>query len=296
MALPAPQLVQNARYFSFIPNAAIRQIFNLGDTVLLQVRVDPELALDWLTSRNTTNRKIRKSAVTRYGRDMTAHQWISELVDPIHFSVDGVNMNGQHRLTSIVESGETIVLWVQVGCKREWQVALDCGMPRSQVDVERLTYGSDVDERFIATARSMKMGLMIHGSTMTFTRQEMHDFIDRHQHAIRFATGLFPSHIVSVTTAGLKGVIARAYYSRPPATLQAFAEVLRTREVRSPHHHIVIILRNWMEDRGTGGSGIMREHYAKTSRALHAFCEEKPLMKLYAADVELFPLPGERSL
>lgn len=146
-AIHALASVSSRQLQSFgIPAHLVLKRFDLGNgTELLQVRVTPELALDLLTHRNTANRTIKPSAVQRYAHDIASNTWVDGLVDPLMMCESGGVMNGQHRLRSVVDSGTPVVMFFQVGCPRSWMIAIDGGLKRSQADVERLTYGKNVD-------------------------------------------------------------------------------------------------------------------------------------------------------
>lgn len=96
------------------------------------VAVTPELAERWL-KLNSRNRKIRKTDVDRYKRDMRGGKWHLD-GSPIRFSPDGYLLDGQHRLTAIAETGVTIPMLVVRGVDSEAQSVMDTGRRRSAAD------------------------------------------------------------------------------------------------------------------------------------------------------------------
>lgn len=96
------------------------------------VTVTPETARNWL-SHNHKNRNIRKADLDRYKRDMIAGNW-HIAGDPIRFGTDGSLLDGQHRLTAIVETGVTLPLLVIRGIKEEAQAVMDTGRRRTAAD------------------------------------------------------------------------------------------------------------------------------------------------------------------
>lgn len=100
------------------------------------MEVGPELAAKWLTG-NTHNRNLRPSVVAKYAADMRAGEW-KLTGEPVQFGSDGSLLNGQHRLTAIVESGRTVQLMVVTGLDPEVQERLDQGVPRQFSDVLNL--------------------------------------------------------------------------------------------------------------------------------------------------------------
>lgn len=97
------------------------------------VMVGPELAGEYL-AHNTHNRRPRATAVGGYVQDMLNGDW-RWTGDPIRFDVNGVLIDGQHRLLAIVESGVTIPLLVLRGLAAEAQDDIDAGVPRKFYDV-----------------------------------------------------------------------------------------------------------------------------------------------------------------
>lgn len=77
------------------------------------VHVTPELA-ETLLVYNTNNRKTKDERVAMYCREMRNGNWKFN-GEPISFSYDGVVLNGAHRLTSIIETGLSFNMTVQVG-------------------------------------------------------------------------------------------------------------------------------------------------------------------------------------
>lgn len=70
------------------------------------VIVTPELAAEWLETANKVNRPKRKRQVGSLTADMNDELW-EQNGEPLVFDTDGIIVNGQHRLTALVESGTT---------------------------------------------------------------------------------------------------------------------------------------------------------------------------------------------
>jgi|GEM_PF-2286555 len=97
------------------------------------ITVTPEMALDWLTS-NEANRPLRSYKVNDYIRDIEAGHWYHSN-DGICLSTDGTLLNGQHRLTAILESGLPAVLLVIRDMPLEAMIAMDRGTGRTTADL-----------------------------------------------------------------------------------------------------------------------------------------------------------------
>ncbi|MGV9891702.1 hypothetical protein [Streptomyces sp. NPDC003395] len=96
------------------------------------VMVTPQLAQEWL-DRNVHNRPIRKNKVDNYARDMKAGNWALN-GEAIKFAIDGVLLDGQHRLHAIVAAGVPVQMLVVTGLANETQVTMDSGVKRTTGD------------------------------------------------------------------------------------------------------------------------------------------------------------------
>lgn len=96
------------------------------------VYVTPDMAARWL-DRNHSNRNLRERQVQKYGRDMAAGNW-QFAGDPIRFDEQGNLIDGQHRLSAIVQTSATIPLLVVRGLSRVTQEVMDSGAQRSTAD------------------------------------------------------------------------------------------------------------------------------------------------------------------
>jgi hypothetical protein len=73
------------------------------------VVVTPDLARDWLARFNRSNRKIMRKHVVTIARDIKNGHWQYN-AQPICFSDNGRLLNGQHRLSAVVEADTDIVV------------------------------------------------------------------------------------------------------------------------------------------------------------------------------------------
>lgn len=91
--------------------------------------VTPELAEKWLSESNPHNRHVKPHIVTRYAKDMKAGRWVFT-GDPIQFDYEGNLLNGQHRLSAIIESDTPQRVSVWEGLDPSVQDAMDAGSMR----------------------------------------------------------------------------------------------------------------------------------------------------------------------
>mgnify|MGYP001086833999 CR=1 FL=1 len=95
--------------------------------------VTPEQAKTILLRSNYDNRKIRKSVVSKYAKSMRDGDWKMS-PEPIAFSKSGRLINGQHRLTAVVESGVPCSFFFAYGFEEDVFDVLDRGAGRSISD------------------------------------------------------------------------------------------------------------------------------------------------------------------
>lgn len=98
-----------------------------------QVAVTPTMAQEWL-DKNSSNRPLRETTVKRLARDMAKDNW-KITGDPIKFDTNGDLMDGQHRLSAILESGKTVEMSVAYDVPVEAMEALDTGVKRTLSDL-----------------------------------------------------------------------------------------------------------------------------------------------------------------
>lgn len=94
--------------------------------------ITPDLAKEWL-DRNVHNRPVRKNKVVNYARDMQAGNWALN-GEAIKFAVDGVLLDGQHRLLAIVAADVPVQMLVVTGLANDTQTTMDSGVKRTTGD------------------------------------------------------------------------------------------------------------------------------------------------------------------
>lgn len=103
----------------------------------------PEWAAEML-ERNTRNRKLSASAVGRFRDLITTGRWEFN-AEPIILDRNGVLIDGQHRLSAIVDARIAVPLLVVEGVPPAAFASLDQGRTRSRGDV--LTIPNEAGER-----------------------------------------------------------------------------------------------------------------------------------------------------
>lgn len=95
--------------------------------------VDPSLAAAWLAKNAQHNRPMRKTTVASYAEQMQAGQW--QLTHQgVAFDVNGILIDGQHRLAAIVQANVIVPMMVTVNAPAVSFETLDCGIKRTVAD------------------------------------------------------------------------------------------------------------------------------------------------------------------
>ena len=90
-----------------------------------------------LLDGNTGNRRLRRATVARYAATMAAGNWLPS-TEAIVIGTSGRLLNGQHRLSAIIESGVTVELLIIAGVPDETFKVIDRGVPRSASDALKI--------------------------------------------------------------------------------------------------------------------------------------------------------------
>lgn len=97
------------------------------------VLITPSDAEAWLSGVNSHNRRLKDDRVATYRRDMATGDWHFN-GDTICFDVNGILLDGQHRLAAIVESGVSVWCILVVGLEPVAQETMDVGARRTAGD------------------------------------------------------------------------------------------------------------------------------------------------------------------
>ena len=99
-----------------------------------EVPVGPGLAAKWLGRNMPNNRALKWSKIPGMIRDMQNGKWRSDTSEPIRFDPEGFLIDGQNRLTAVVESGCTVLFDVAYNVPRAAVRVIDSGSARTFSD------------------------------------------------------------------------------------------------------------------------------------------------------------------
>jgi len=113
-----------------------------------QVLMTPEMAKEHM-KKNTNNRTFRKSWAEYFSAEIRRGNWIPN-IDPIAVSKDGVLLNGQHRLSGIIQSGQSVMVLLATNVDPRVFEVTDRGLSRSLHDVTGLSNAAVAEASLIA--------------------------------------------------------------------------------------------------------------------------------------------------
>ena len=267
---------------------------NTVKPVYQNVAITPATASEWLR-HNTLNRPIMAAVVRRYAEEMRQGRW-EYTHQGVAFDVNGVLVDGQHRLLAIVESGCTITMQVTFNLLPSTRITVDDHSRRTVHDALCLQ-GENVDRRQVAMITVMVQGMAgRYGSKLTKT--DMLTLASAFRDGLAFATSLKISKLPGLRQAQVFAVLARAWYSQPKETLERFYEVLTTGEYKDESEIAAITLRTYLTvtTRARGGGRLRVETYRKVSRMLQAFINGEPQRRCIGTLSELFETPYDDTI
>lgn len=181
-----------------------------------KVLVTPEIAAVWL-GYNLFNRPLNNREVDNLARLMKEGKWM----DTGQAIILGVNvvLDGQHRLQAIILSGIPQMMTVIFNQDESSFIALDCGSPRSKLDMVRLgIQDQTIKSKHLSVLKAMLAGVTC-ANLYNLTAIELSKLVARHREAIETAITIFGKE----TDKTILAVIARASYTLPNETLHSFA-------------------------------------------------------------------------
>ena len=168
-----------------------------------EILVTPEMAEEWLKD-NPANRRLAKTTVSAYMRDMLAGKWKLS-GDPIRFSPDGRLIDGQHRLKACVLGKVPFKSLVIRNVPHDVMRVIDHGRSRTVADNLHI---EGKQHSLILAAAARWLYIFKHGAVVIgkgrVTATEILDMVDKHpmlQSSVMSAygcAGLTPSLLSAV--------------------------------------------------------------------------------------------------
>jgi hypothetical protein len=251
------------------------------------VSVTPALASQWLTL-NANPRNLNAVTVARYALDMINGSW--ELTHQgIAFNSSGQLVDGQHRLSAIVESGVTVEMTVAHGMDAITRV--DLGDKRSPAVILRLA-GLSHQNSTIAAIKGATAYPSGYNATTAMSTATAVELMVHHEAVARFLDRHVTKHTRAIAIAPVLSAIARAYYHVDKDRLAEFVHVLFTGRCKDAFADVgALLLRSYLLTTVSrfGAAAIRAEVYLKTERAIQAFVAREDLGVLKAGNKSLWP-------
>jgi hypothetical protein len=247
-----------------------------------EVIVTPECAA-WALQFNTNNRRLRPSHVKWLVKMMQSDEWQEQHPSPLAFSTKGILLDGQHRLTAVVQHGQQVVMTVVTGRSPETFAYIDSGEKRSMHDRLSVDDSTTTNMRAIMVAQSwcaLEITLAENKASLhahKLTPQQIADCIERHRDAILWIA----SHPVR-SQKGIKrigvSVALAMFYEIDAIQAERFAKALCVPQTEIQQ---TIALREsliGMSERNGGGQ--IGESIRRTNYAIEAFRKDKEVRQL----------------
>jgi hypothetical protein len=216
--------------------------------------VTPDLAAEWL-QHNTSNRALRRNVVAGYVDEMRAGRW--RLVsDAIGFDPSGELINGQHRLTAVVESGVTCTFLVMHNCPAEAKDLIDLGCSRTVADTLRMMYG--IDRASMITGAIRILDAFVDDRDLRVTVGHALGRWEAHADAFHWITHAMPGR-AKFSSSPVVAALVFAHRRCPPLVEEFTSQLVfgNNLDVDCP----ALVCRNRILDRGGAGTSQDEKHY-----------------------------------
>lgn len=233
--------------------------------------------VDALLALNTKNRNQRPQVVNTYQRAVEGRLWVPTN-QGIGVAANGFLVDGQHRLEALRAAGYPPVLMLVVtGLPDEAMAAVDGGTNRTARDYMQFMFDTKVSAFVSALLRT---SMLAHDEFAAIKYQPQEYAVHLEKLGDSIAEIMKLEHVQKMPAAVVAALVD-AHYKGYQSEVEAFAKALATGEMLE-RDNPALTLRNWIaNNKGNGGQPTMVERYRKTTRALQAWIDQRPLGKLY---------------
>lgn len=234
--------------------------------------------VDALLALNTKNRNQRATVVATYKRAMARGLWVPTN-QGIGVAANGFLVDGQHRLEALRDAGyPAVVMLLVTGLSDEALAAVDGGSNRTPKDYLKFMFDTKISAQVSAMLRASMLAADGFSVATRYQPQEFAAHLEKMGESIDALMGLErATKLPAAVLAALMDAHSKGYEEEG----LSFAKALLTGEMLE-RNNPALLLRNWLAtDKGSGGSTSLVERYTKTTRALQAWVDQKPIGKLY---------------
>lgn len=241
-----------------------------------------------MLARNDVNRAVNEAVRKQYTEDMKNGDW-TQCVAPIAIYEDGNIADGQHRLLSIIASGESQHFVVARGLRKREGLNIDAGFSRSAVASAKISgIDPNLTSNLLSAARSIEEGVAVHGRSSNAHKLSL---VDKHRSAATFAVrNLWGKKLAN---GAIMGAVGRAWYKvEDKDKLARFCEVLRTGQSLGMHESAAVTLRNYFlsASANLASSALWVDTFYRTQHAIRKFMDGKQMLQITAVKIEAYPL------
>ena len=248
-------------------NKRKKQMDDINITYSIEV-ITPHQAELWL-QRNESNRNIRKNLVVKYARAIQAGNW-HLTGDGVSLSENGNLLDGQHRLTAIVQTGMPVRMGVFRKVPERSQQYKDSGAVRTVADGLRM-YNNEIHGSLVAAVCKL-LHIFDTGAMFSLDYDETVSIYDQYQESFKWMQESIPKIKGVIRTAPVLAPIVWAHANGMEEEAEAFWSGLSTGENLQKGSSI-LLLRRTFEHRVSGRSRMDRLHLAAlTLSAMSLFC------------------------
>ncbi|RAR27038.1 hypothetical protein DP092_26135, partial [Pseudomonas sp. MDMC224] len=210
-------------------------------------------AEEWL-GKNQNNRNLRKAVVEAYARDMREGRW-RYVADPIRFDSEGILIDGQHRLSAVIQRGTTQTFLVVRGLPPETKQVIDTGANRLARDYLQMKGLSNSGHLASAARIYLMLFGRVFNSGQKITNSEIIDWVEKNPGLIDYIQVASKiNREVGISLPASAAVLYRAYVlGYPQDALYEFGELLATGQLLVEGDPIFAIRRWFVRQKGRKG-------------------------------------------
>lgn len=235
--------------------------------------------VDALLELNTKNRFQRPDVIKTYRRAMDNNFWVTTN-QGIGVAASGFLVDGQHRLQALRAAGyPPVQMLVVTGLPDEAMAAVDGGTNRKPHDYLQLLFDTKISSTVSAILRTS----MIARDDFVVSKYAPQEFATHFEKIGDSISKIMKLATANRLPAAVAAALVDAHSKGYQAETEVFTKALLTGEMLE-RENPALLLRNWISSKhGSGGHVILQERYRKTTRALQAWIDRRPLGRLYSS-------------
>lgn len=255
--------------------------------------ITPDLACAYL-ERNTGNRHIRQTHVTRLARDMITGNWKLN-GEPISFDKEGNLINGQHRLWACIMAKVNFETVVIRGVESEAYTTIDIGRPKSIADFLLRDHVKNANVvaaivRLVLFHERNQLSMQKNGN-LTPTIAEVEEGLLRHPGVVESAAWA-STDVKSIMRPSIAGFMHYLMSARFPDTWKVFTTQLVHGVELSMDDPVFHLRKHLLKQRGRRDMKLDSMYaLAITIKAFNALLEGRSVQVLAWRPNEKFPEP-----